>query len=409
MAINHIDQIRNAMPQHFMELDHLLPMDDYLVIPTNEPGDIKKQNEGDEIFEKRTEDEFQDPAGGLEEALDGIDEFEPLEDPTPEELEGFGGHPGGLTKDSQDPKDPNQEKSTIIERLAFYLPYHCYPKYWGIYILPEGILTIRREMRKHFNFYNKGPRYQTRLAKRILYHHEYYHHMIESFGSRLEAVLNQPCYLQGFSPRYKATNLTSSCFEETCANSYAREKTLEQLHHGRNPSRDRMREGINRWFSNQPSGYSEASKTTASWKSDLRPSLFEDYVNHSPGLQGTRAQPSPQNISPIWESAGFFDRGIGNINSRISYLVKKNSPLTKRLPLDVRTCIKTRNFKKKLKAHGIARLKREGRSHEIWEPWLGGQSVPIPRHDGMDLPKGTLRGILKQLGVDMNVEQFLAL
>ena len=200
MAINHIDQIRNAMPQHFKDLDHLLPMDDYLVIPTNEPGDIKKQNEEDEIFEKRTEDEFQDPAGGLEEALDGIDEFEPLEDPTPEELEGFGGHPGGLTKDSQDPNDPSQEKSTIIERLAFYLPYHCYPKYWGIYILPEGILTIRREMRKHFNFYNKGPRYQTRLAKRILYHHEYYHHMIESFGSRLEAVLNQPCYLQGFSP-----------------------------------------------------------------------------------------------------------------------------------------------------------------------------------------------------------------
>ena len=43
------------------------------------------------------------------------------------------------------------------------------------------------------------------------------------------------------------------------------------------------------------------------------------------------------------------------------------------------------------------------------EPWLGGQSVPIPRHDGMDLPKGYSQGILKQLGVDMNVEQFLAL
>ena len=51
MAINHIDQ-KNAMPQHFKDLDHLLPMDDYLVIPTNEPGGIKKQNEGDEIFEK---------------------------------------------------------------------------------------------------------------------------------------------------------------------------------------------------------------------------------------------------------------------------------------------------------------------------------------------------------------------
>ena len=178
-------------------------------------------------------------------------------------------------------------------------------------------------------------------AKRILFHHEIYHHMIESFSSRLEAIVNQPCYLQGFSPRYKQKILSNSCFEEICANSYAREKTLEQLHPGRNPSRNRLIEGINLGFSTQPSGYSEASKTTASWKSDHRPPQFEDSVNHSLGIQGTRPQPSPQNISPIWESASFFDRDIGNINSRISYLVKRNSPLSKRLPLDVRTCIKT--------------------------------------------------------------------
>ena len=56
--------------------------------------------------------------------------------------------------------------------------------------------------------------------------------MIESFGSRLEAILNQSCYLQGFSKRYNQTKLTSNCFEEICANSYAREKTIAQLHKG---------------------------------------------------------------------------------------------------------------------------------------------------------------------------------
>ena len=87
-------------------------------------------------------------------------------------------------------------------------------------------------------------------------------------------------------------------------------------------SRDRTREGINRWFSNQPSGYAEASNKT-SWKSDLRPSLFEDYVNHSPGLQGTRANQVPRTSHPSGSRLVFFDRGIGNINSNISYLVKK--------------------------------------------------------------------------------------
>ena len=88
MAINHIDQVRKAMPQHFKDLDNLLPMDDYLVIPTNEPRPINEENEAGENVNKLPDDDYYDPSSGLEEVLEDIDDFEPLGDPTPEELEG---------------------------------------------------------------------------------------------------------------------------------------------------------------------------------------------------------------------------------------------------------------------------------------------------------------------------------
>ena len=98
MAINHIDQVRKAMPQHFQDLDHLLPLDDYLVIETTEPEQINEENEDGEILNKLSDDDYNDPSSDLEEVLEEIDDFEPLEDPTPDELELFGGHPGGLLR-----------------------------------------------------------------------------------------------------------------------------------------------------------------------------------------------------------------------------------------------------------------------------------------------------------------------
>jgi len=50
----------------------------------------------------------------------------------------------------------------------------------------------------------------------------------------------------------------------------------------------------------------------------------------------------------------------------------------------------TRDFKKKLKAHGIARFKREVGSYEMWEPSVGDQSATILRHDEMNISKETM-------------------
>jgi len=39
-------------------------------------------------------------------------------------------------------------------------------------------------------------------------------------------------------------------------------------------------------------------------------------------------------------------------------------------------------------------------SHEIWWNPANEQFTTIPRHGGRDLPAGTLRAVLRQLGVD---------
>jgi len=39
-------------------------------------------------------------------------------------------------------------------------------------------------------------------------------------------------------------------------------------------------------------------------------------------------------------------------------------------------------------------------SHEVWWNPANEQFTVIPRHGGRDLPPGTLRAILRQLGID---------
>lgn len=55
-------------------------------------------------------------------------------------------------------------------------------------------------------------------------------------------------------------------------------------------------------------------------------------------------------------------------------------------------------LRRKLRALGCV-LKRQGKgSHEIWHNPAVKRSAVIPNHAG-DLPAGTLRAILKQLGI----------
>ena len=65
-------------------------------------------------------------------------------------------------------------------------------------------------------------------------------------------------------------------------------------------------------------------------------------------------RPPANSIESVWNAAGYLDRGIGNVKSKISYLIRKNSPIFKRISFDdLRPVIKVSKVKKKLKKHGI--------------------------------------------------------
>ncbi len=46
------------------------------------------------------------------------------------------------------------------------------------------------------------------------------------------------------------------------------------------------------------------------------------------------------------------------------------------------------------------RIARQGRRHEIWENPANGRMAPIPRLLGQEIPPGTLRKILSELGIN---------
>jgi hypothetical protein len=410
MAIEHISQLRREFPSHFVNKDPKIREDEFLRIPTKEPISSRRRisyNQAednsefsvDDLGGENFEEDFTDC---IDEALTDmpIDEFL---DPLPDDMcDAFGGHPGGLRN------DPNPVNgTTIIERLAFYLPFHIYDKWWGIYILPEGIQKIRSELQFFFKKNCVSAKDQVKIAKRLLYHHEYYHHSTESFATRLEAVFNCPIYINSFQNHYINTFGTKKCLEETCANSYSREKTIGLGIAGLD--QNEFRDAIDYWFRGTPPGYAQAVGTGKNWGKTVRPKFYEDCLNAcAPSLGLPHRGLSNAARTSIWSAAGHFDRGVGDIRGRISYLIKKSSPIFNRLPLDARTCLKGRSFKQKLVNLQIARFLREGSAHEIWAPLNGGRTVPIPRHDGVDIPKGTMRAILRQLGSNMSIDDFLA-
>ena len=56
-------------------------------------------------------------------------------------------------------------------------------------------------------------------------------------------------------------------------------------------------------------------------------------------------------------------------------------------------------LKKELKKIGC-RLQREGGNHEIWYSPVTDRVFPVSRHDGEEIPRGTLNSIKKDAGLE---------
>jgi predicted RNA binding protein YcfA (HicA-like mRNA interferase family) len=60
-----------------------------------------------------------------------------------------------------------------------------------------------------------------------------------------------------------------------------------------------------------------------------------------------------------------------------------------------------------LKKSGFEFDRQAKGSHEIWYNAITSNRVTIPNHPGADIPKGTLKAIIKQTG--LSTEEFLSL
>jgi len=61
--------------------------------------------------------------------------------------------------------------------------------------------------------------------------------------------------------------------------------------------------------------------------------------------------------------------------------------------------MKYRELTKKLRKLGCEFVRQAPGFHEIWWSPASRRFTSIPRHNGKDLPKGTVRAILRHLGI----------
>jgi predicted RNA binding protein YcfA (HicA-like mRNA interferase family) len=66
-----------------------------------------------------------------------------------------------------------------------------------------------------------------------------------------------------------------------------------------------------------------------------------------------------------------------------------------------------RDVIKKLKKVGFVFDRQAKGSHEIWYNPITKRRTTIPNHPGIDIPKGTLKAIIKETG--LSVEEFINL
>jgi len=353
-----LEKLRAQSPKMFDDKDIRINFDDFYVL------DIESMANLDEFWE------------WLGVAMDQSR----IENITEEEFEAFSGHPGGL----------GRERS--IDTLAFYLPFHIYPTKWGVYVYAHGIDAVKKALQPFFSAEKISRSKQYDMSKRLLEEHEIFHHKTEIFVTRLETILRTPCYLDAIVPRYKQIVLTKECYEETCANSYAREILVEKSKL-KTSQKAPLRKQINDFFKTMPPGYREAAGTTdSSWRSRERILLFDDYYNESAGKLNL---PSTNNKFD-WSITGNWDRpSRDSLAARKFILIRKNSLLGKLIPPGL--CeLKIGNFKRKLKKEG-ASLFRHGAKHDIWS--LDGKITSIPRHDHADIGKGLKKKIETDLGI----------
>ncbi|PIX41956.1 MAG: hypothetical protein COZ56_10550 [Armatimonadetes bacterium CG_4_8_14_3_um_filter_58_9] len=148
-----------------------------------------------------------------------------------------------------------------------------------------------------------------------------------------------------------------------------------------------------------PPGYRQAAKfLTEAEFTDARCSYGEQIHNEAlPRI--------PRKGASIWLSSPHAFHGISQVNSRVNYIIHRNSPLAQRTRLSQRF-LRYRDLEKRLRTLAGCKPLRQGRgSHELWVA-PNGHSFPVPRHS-RELGTDLVAKLIKQAGLKLSVSQFL--
>ena len=386
MAVDDINTLRTQIPEVFSDIPvpndwdddwHIVPIDSPEQIPLGEELDARSQNIEFEAVDQPMSDNVANPP-----VLTGSGNLPDL-----------GAFPGG----------PSQGKAGGFypppEAFAFYLPFHYfYPTWWGVYLILEPTRELAR-----FICYHAGGKLsleESIAATRIfLYAHEAFHHSVESFGTRLEITHRRPLYKEGFDRYYQRTIGSDDCLEEALATAHSLRRVKEKAFPNNKKKTEALIGALLEYVKGCPPGYRRGDKLqTESRFRGTRGRFAEDNQKEATDI----AAKDPR----IWDMFPHAFSGISRITSRVNYLVKKDSPLAKRLDLNLRY-LRYRDLLKKLRDLAGCKFVREGKGgHAIWQS-PDGRRFPVPRHPG-DLPRGTLAKIIKEAGLGMSVPEFIA-
>ena len=373
----HIGELKDELPNLFK--DQQLPnidWDGHDIYDTDPDGTIF-----DDIDTGGIIDEYEEPIW----PRDDINEGTSI--PTTNSRVGNNGPYGGSLQDY----DSNASAYPPPDCLAFYLPFHYYyHKWWGIYILYEGLEYLASLI---YKWARPRPRQDQafKAAHIFLYYHEAFHHRTECLGTRFELINRKPHYIGGFQDLFNKTYGTDECLEEALANATAVKEVSKKLKHS----------GINgalaKYIDRMPPGYRRGNEFIKKSDYDGGRNLLSE-LNRAE-CYGVK----PKKSTEFWSAVGYHYNGNTNINSRIHYLIPKASSINRRIK-GIRPAISPRELEKKLKKLVGLKHHRSGSRHEIYIS-DNKKMVPIPRHN-KDLKKGLIMGILKELGIRMNWEQF---
>jgi predicted RNA binding protein YcfA (HicA-like mRNA interferase family) len=112
----------------------------------------------------------------------------------------------------------------------------------------------------------------------------------------------------------------------------------------------------------------------------------------------------PSKSSDVWGATPFMFYGISNIKGRVNYVIPRHSPLVARMRL--RPILSHSKLVKKLVNLAHLEFVRSGGNHDIYQS-QSGRTIPIPRHP-RDLGRGLIRQIIRDVGLDMELDEFLA-